>query len=84
MIHENEGIIYTVPLSGQHLEHLLNSIATLYANNDLGLSLNLEYWCSTAGDSSNERYPARQVSALICYLYVVVLTYCWLVLFICP
>ena len=68
MIHENEGIIYTVPLSGQHLEHLLNSIATLYANNDLGLSLNLEYWCPTAGDSSNERYPARQVSVLICSL----------------
>jgi hypothetical protein len=49
MIHENEGIVYTVPLSGQHLEHLLNSIAILYNNNDLGLSLMLEYWCPTSG-----------------------------------
>ena len=35
LIHENEGIVYTVPLAGQHLEHLLDSIATLYANDDL-------------------------------------------------
>jgi nuclear pore complex protein Nup205 len=62
MIHENEGIVYTVPLSGQHLEHLLNTIGTLYGNDDLGLSLMLEYWCPTSGDLSNERFPARQVA----------------------
>ena len=59
MIHENEGIVYTVPLSGQHLEHLLNSISTLYHNNDLGLSLMLEFWCPTSGnyhEGSNSKH----------------------------
>ena len=62
MIHENEGIVYAVPLSGQHLEHLLNTIAALYASDDLGLSLMLEFWCPTSGDSSNERFPTRQLA----------------------
>jgi hypothetical protein len=44
LMHENEGVMYAVPLAGQHLEHLLNTIATLYGKNDLGLSLMLEYW----------------------------------------
>ena len=63
MIHENEGIVYTVPLSGQHLEHLLNSISTLYHNNDLGLSLMLEFWCPTSGnyreDSNSKHFEYR-------------------------
>ena len=62
MIHENEGIVYTVPLAGQHLEHLLNSIASLYSNDDLGLSLMLEFWCPTSGETANERFPARQLA----------------------
>jgi hypothetical protein len=62
VMYENQGIVYTVPLAGQHLEHLLNSIAALYGDDSLGLSLMLEFWCPTSGESANERFPARQLA----------------------
>ena len=64
MMHENEGIAYQVPPAGQHFQHLLLTIAKLYAVDDLGLGLNCEFWCPASGSELNmttERYPQRQV-----------------------
>lgn len=65
IMHQQEGIQYNIPLSGQHFEHLLTSISKLYSIDDLGLGLVLDYWCPTSGEnntSENNRLPQRQVS----------------------
>ncbi len=63
MMHEHEGIQYTVPLAGQHFEHLLRSIAALYESDDLKLGLAMDYWCPPDISSGlAERCPQRQVS----------------------
>jgi len=41
-----EGIQYTVPLSGQHFQQLLLSLAHLYAGDSLDLGLAEAYWCA--------------------------------------
>ncbi len=57
MMHEQEGVSFTVPLSGQHFENLLTALATLYKNDSYGLIL--EFWCPS---DNMERLPQRQVS----------------------
>ncbi|XP_040581995.1 nuclear pore complex protein Nup205 [Lepeophtheirus salmonis] len=59
LMHDQEGISYAVPLAGQHFEHLLNTISSLYKDDSLALGLMLEYWCPSEG---GERLPVRQVS----------------------
>ena len=43
LMHEQEGVQFTVPLAGQHFENLLNALGTLYVNDQYGLIL--EFWC---------------------------------------
>ena len=64
MMHENEGIQYSVPLSGQHFEYFLHCITQLYSStNDSNSNLILDYWCPIDGGSGSiERYPSRQIS----------------------
>ncbi len=67
LMHEQEGIHYIVPVSGQHFDFLLRSITCLYSTDKLKLDLVLDYWCPSEGNSSGggsimERYPQRQVS----------------------
>ncbi len=63
LMHEHEGVHYTVPMAGQHFEHLLRTIAALYRSDDLKLGLVLDYWCpSDVNSSVMERCPQRQVS----------------------
>ena len=74
MMHEQEGIQYTVPLLGQHFQHLLNTIPRLYKGDPLRLSLGENYWLPTdgtgggggAGADSSSRHErhcsAKQVS----------------------
>ncbi|CAB4060211.1 NUP205 [Lepeophtheirus salmonis] len=49
LMHDQEGISYAVPLAGQHFEHLLNTISSLYKDDSLALGLMLEYWCPSEG-----------------------------------
>lgn len=62
-MHEQEGIIYNMPLVGQHFEHFMTSIAKLYEKDSLGLVL--DFWCPTdgaiTGSGQMERLPHRQV-----------------------
>ena len=64
MMHEHEGIQYSVPLSGQHFEYFLHCINQLYISvNDATSNLILDFWCPIDGGSGNiERYPSRQIS----------------------
>merc|ERR1712020_43257 len=64
MMHEHEGIQYSVPLSGQHFEYFLHCITQLYSStNDSNSNLILDYWCPIDGGSGSiERYPSRQIS----------------------
>ena len=57
LMHEQEGIQFTVPLAGQHFENLLAALAGLYKNDNCGLIL--DFWCPT---ENMERLPHRQVS----------------------
>jgi nuclear pore complex protein Nup205 len=59
LMHEQEGVQYSVPLAGQHFENLLAGLTKLYANDDLGLGLVLDFWCPS---ENIERLPQRQVS----------------------
>ena len=47
VMHEQEGVQYTVPLAGQHFSQLLATISSLYAGDKLDLGLADLYWCST-------------------------------------
>ena len=64
MMHENEGIQYSVPLNGQHFEYFLHCINQLYlSTNESTSNLILDYWCPMDGGGGNiERYPSRQIS----------------------
>ena len=57
MMHEQEGVQFTVPLSGQHFENLLNALGQLYKFDKYGLIL--DFWSS---NDNVERLPQRQVS----------------------
>ena len=56
LMHEQEGVQFTVPLIGQHFENLLASLANLYNNDQYGLIL--DFWCP-AGSENTERLPQR-------------------------
>ena len=61
VMHEQEGIQYTVPLGGQHFSQLLVTISSLYTGDPLDLGLADSYWCST--DAADTRHcPAKQVA----------------------
>jgi nuclear pore complex protein Nup205 len=45
LMHEQEGIQYTVPLAGQHFGQLLLTVAALYAGDPLELGLAAAFWC---------------------------------------
>ncbi len=66
LMHEQEGIVYNMPLAGQHFEMLMRSVAALYAEDELGLGLVADYWCPTDGAGAAgvlpERFPQRQVA----------------------
>jgi len=68
MMHEQEGIQYSVPLVGQHFQQLLVSIAHLYAGDSLDLGLAEAYWFAAdtgggLGVGSDSRHcPAKQIS----------------------
>lgn len=57
LMHEHEGIQFTVPLAGQHFENLLAALAALYKNDNCELIL--DFWCPT---ENMDRLPHRQVS----------------------
>ena len=46
MMHEQEGIQYSVPVAGQHFQQLLLSVASLYSGDSLELGLSDAYWCA--------------------------------------
>ena len=61
VMHEQEGVQYTVPLAGQHFSQLLVTISSLYAGDKLDLGLADLYWCST--ELADTRHcPAKQVA----------------------
>ena len=75
LMHEQEGIVYTVPAAGQHFGQLLLAVAALYAGDPLELGLAAAYWCPTdqaagvTGSSSSlaeilgsRQSPAKQVA----------------------
>lgn len=63
LMHEQEGIRFTAPLSGQHFEHLLTTISSLYEKNKNQLGLVLDFWCPPDGNTGVvERFPQRQVN----------------------
>ena len=57
LMHEQEGVQFTVPLQGQHFESLLTALSALYSNDSYGLIL--DFWCPS---DNVERYSQRQVS----------------------
>lgn len=64
LMHEQEGIQYTVPLSGQHFSQILATVSELYAGDQLDLSLADLYWCPTesSGATDSRHCPAKQVA----------------------
>ena len=43
LMHEQEGVQFTVPLAGQHFENLMTALGTLYSYDQYGLIL--DFWC---------------------------------------
>jgi nuclear pore complex protein Nup205 len=69
LMHEQEGIQYTVPLAGQHFGQLLLTVAALYAGDPLELGLAAAFWCPLdqaggggGGTESGRQMPAKQVA----------------------
>jgi hypothetical protein len=57
LMHEQEGIVYNMPLVGQHFEQMLRAIGGLYEKDPLGLGLVTDYWCPADGGAVVERFP---------------------------
>ena len=63
LMHEQEGIQYTVPLQAQHFSQLLGCLASLYKGDPLSLQLSELYWCPTDSASDQGRHaPTKQVA----------------------
>ena len=63
MMHEQEGIQFTVPMAGQHFPQLLLTVSSIYSSDRLGLGLSDVFWSSSElGDSGRHNYPAKQVA----------------------
>jgi len=64
LMHEQEGIQYTVPLSGQHFAQILATVSHLYQGDKLDLILADLYWCPTesSGAADLRHCPAKQVA----------------------
>jgi len=65
MMHEQEGLQYTVHQTGQHFQQLLLAVSGLYVNDPLDLGLAEAYW--TAADSGlvgldSGHTPAKQIA----------------------
>ena len=59
VMHEQEGVQYTVPVAGQHFSQLLVTISQLYTKDPLELTLADIYWCD-GGDTRH--FTAKQVA----------------------
>ena len=64
LMHEQEGIQYSVPLVGQHWSQVLATLSALYAGDKLGLGLAELFWCSTESGQDYRHCSAKQVSCL--------------------
>ena len=64
LMHEQEGIQYTAPLSGQHFSQILTTVSQMYAGDSLDLSLADLYCCLTesSGAADSRHCPAKHVA----------------------
>ena len=69
MMHEQEGIQYSVPVAGQHFQQLLLSVASLYSGDSLELGLSVAYWCAAETGKRITDLPA--VFSADCRQYII-------------